>query len=103
MIQTLDVVQRNKLATIEIDDSLLSQAELELKIEQMKNYIRLSEEEANKQFLRSGTRYLDYFGEDKPFGSVMGMGIHHSNASYIQDLYYQGRTDIASLTEQEIE
>jgi Domain of unknown function(DUF2779) len=33
----------------------------------------------------------------------MGMGIHHSNASYIQDLYYQGRTKIADLTEDEID
>lgn len=101
--RTLEVIQRNKATTIDINDSLLSDGELELKIEQMKKFLSLTEEEANKQFLRAGTRYLEYFGEDKPFGTVMGMGIQHSNASYIQDLFYQGRTDLADLTEEEIE
>jgi len=93
-ISSLDVIQRNKPTTLEINDSLLSDGELELKINQMKNYITLTEDEANRQFLRAGTRYLEYFGpysdkETKPFGTVMGMGIHHSNASYVQDLFYQ--------------
>ena len=102
-ISSLDVIQRNKPTTLEINDSLLSAPELELKINQMKNYITLTEQEANRQFLRAGTRYLEYFGEDKPFGTVMGMGIHHSNASYVQDLFYQWRTNIADLTAEEIE
>jgi len=33
----------------------------------------------------------------------MGMGIHHSNASYVQDLYYQGKHHITTLTEEEID
>ena len=60
-ISALDVIQRNKPTTLEINDSLLSDGELELKINQMKNYIALTEDEANRQFLRAGTRYLEYF------------------------------------------
>jgi len=46
---------------IKVDDSLLSDAIVEEKCEQMRKYLALSEEEANKQFLRAGTKYLEYF------------------------------------------
>jgi hypothetical protein len=99
----IEVVQRNKPTKLVVDDSLLAPEEIETKIKQIQEYITLSEQEANKQFLRAWTRYLEYFWEDKPFWTVMGMGIHHSNASYIQDLYYQWRQQIATLTEDEID
>jgi hypothetical protein len=99
----IEVIQRNKPIMIKVDDSLLSDTVVEEKLTQMRSYLTLSEEEANKQFLRAGTKYLEYFWEDKPFGTVMGMGIHHSNASYVQDLYYQWRTNISELTEDEID
>lgn len=99
----IEVIQRNKPTMIKVDDSLLSDIIVEEKCEQMRKYLALSEEEANKQFLRAGTKYLEYFWEDKPFGTVMGMGIHHSNASYVQDLFYQWRTKISELTEDEID
>ena len=99
----IEVIQRNKAIMIKVDDSLLSDTVVEEKLSQMRSYLTLSEEEANKQFLRAGTKYLEYFWEDKPFGTVMGMGIHHSNASYVQDLYYQWRTKISELTEDEID
>ncbi len=98
----IEVIQRNKPTLIKVDDSLLSDTVVEEKLTQMRSYLSLSEAEANKQFLRAGTKYLEYFWEDKPFGTVMGMGIHHSNASYVQDLYYQWRTKISELTEDEI-
>jgi hypothetical protein len=81
----IEVIQRNKPTLIKVDDSLLSDTVVEEKLTQMRSYLTLSEEEANKQFFRAGTKYLEYFWEDKPFGTVMGMGIHHSNASYVQD------------------
>lgn len=99
----IEVIQRNKATLIKVDDSLLSDTVVEEKVTQMRSYLTLSEAEANKQFLRTGTKYLEYFWEDKPFGTVMGMGIHHSNASYVQDLYYQWRTKISELTEDEID
>lgn len=102
-MKELEVIQRNKPAKVIVDDSLLPSEEIEKNLTQLRTYISLSEEEANKQFLWSWTRYLEYFWEDKPFWTVMGMGIHHSNASYVQDLFYQGRHEIATLTEDEIE
>ncbi len=104
----IEVTQRNKPVSVIVNDTLLSYTDIEAKLEQMRKYLLLTEEEANKQFLRSWTRYADYFWpfddkESKPFWTVMGMWIHHSNASYIQDLYYQDRTILADLTDDEIE
>lgn len=97
----LEVIQRNKPTKVIVDDRLLSSEDIASKITALKIYISLSEEEANKQFLWSWTKYLEYFWEDKPFWTVMGMGIHHSNASYVQDLFYQGKHHITMLTEEE--
>ena len=44
---------------IKVDDSLLSHTIVEEKCEQMRKYLTLSEEEANKQFLRSGTKWIE--------------------------------------------
>lgn len=99
----LELIQGNKPKKVVIDDSLLSSEDIVSKITALKTYIALSEEEANKQFIWSWTKYLEYFWEDKPFWTVMGMGIHHSNASYVQDLYYQRKHHITTLTEEEID
>jgi len=102
-IKEIEAVQRNKPAKVIVDDSLVLPKEIESQLTALRTYISLSEDEANKQFLRSWTKYLEYFWEDKAFWTVMGMGIHHSNASYVQDLFYQGRYQISSLTDEEID
>lgn len=99
----IEVIQRNKPVSVIVNDALISVSEVEWRLDKMRTYLTLSEEEANKQFLRWWTRYLEYFWEDKPFWTVMGMWIHHSNASYIQDLFYQNRIVLADLTDDEID
>lgn len=98
------VVQRNKPTTITIDNTLLTPTEIEPILANMRNYLCLSEEEVNRNYLRTGTKYLEYFGQpkDKVFGTVMWPGLHHADASYIQDLYYQGRHKLSDLTDDEI-
>ena len=98
----IQITQRNKPTLKLIDDLLISDNEIAKQIDRLKSYISLTEDEANRQFLRAGTRYLEYFWEDKPFGTIMWMWIHHSNASYIQDLFYSDRKDIIWLTDDEI-
>jgi hypothetical protein len=99
----IEIIQRNKAVSKEINDAVMSNEQIEEQLTKIKSYVSLSEVEANKQSLWAGTRYLEYFGEDKPFGTVMGMGIHHSNASHIQDLYYGGNTKLVDLTPSEID
>lgn len=99
----LEVIQRNKPTKIIVNDALLLCKDIETKLEQMRSFLSLNEDEANKHFLRSWTRYLEYFWEDKPFWTVMGMGIHHSNASYIQDLYYEDKISLIELSDDEID
>lgn len=104
----IQITQRNKLVNKLVDDMLLSSEFITDKISKLKEYISLTEEEANKQFLRAGTRYLEYFWpysdkEDKPFGTIMWMWIHHSNASHIQDLFYSNSIDISWLTSDDID
>jgi len=99
----IEVIQRNKTTTIQVDDTILDATIIEEKLTAMRSYLTMNQEEADRHFLRAGTRYLDYFGEDKPFGTIMGMGIHHSNASYIQDLYYRWSINLSDLTPSEID
>jgi hypothetical protein len=37
----------------------------------MKKELRLTENEFNKIYFFPGNKYLQYFGQDKPFGTVM--------------------------------
>lgn len=102
---TIEVIQNSKPKTIVIDDSLLDTATIEKTLADMRRFLPMSEHDFNTICLRGGTKYLEYFGTDKSsaFGTIMGPGIHHSNASHIQDLYYQGRHAIADLTTDEID
>lgn len=101
----IEVIQRNKPTKILVNDLLLDTASIEKTLQEMRKYLVLPEDEFNKICLRQWTKFLEYFGKDKidMFGTIMWPWIHHSNASYIQDLYYQWRHNIADLTPEEID
>lgn len=98
----IEVIQRNKLTNIEVNDTILSNEIIEEKLTAMRSYLSMTQEQADKHFLRAGTRYLEYFGEDKPFGTVMWAGIQ-GNKDHIVDLYYWGNTKFSDLTPSELD
>ncbi len=102
---TISIFQRNKQVEKVIDDTLLPSAEINQIVQQMKKTLVMSQEEFNKLSPRSGTKYLEYFGipRTKMYGTVMWSGIHHSNASLIQDLYYEWTHKITELSDDEVD
>ena len=100
-----EVIQRKKPTTLVIDDSLLESHVLGEYVNQMKEVLPLGQEEFEKRSLWTGSKYLEYFGKTRidSFGTVMWSGINTSNASVIQDLYYEWKHDIEELTDDEID
>jgi Domain of unknown function(DUF2779) len=99
----IEVFQRKKFTQVIVDDSLMSNDQIETKLTEIRSYITMDEEQANKHFPWWWLKYLEYFGQEKPFGTVMGMWIHHSNKNHISDLYYTGNTKISDLTPVEVD
>lgn len=84
-------------------DQFIDPQTIETIVEKMKKELRLTENEFNKIYFFPGNKYLQYFGQDKPFGTVMWRWIHHSKADIISSLYYQWKINIVDLTTEEIE
>ncbi len=103
--RTISVYQRKKQVEKVIDDTLLDSGTIESFVTQMKKFLVMSEEEFNKHSLRTGTKFLEYFGRSKSevYGTVMWAWVHHSNASTVQDLYYEWKHDISDLSADEID
>jgi hypothetical protein len=61
------VIQRKKDTKVIRNDSLMDIVSIQNFIAKMKAELILSEEEFNQHYPREGSKYLDYFGTDKPF------------------------------------
>lgn len=72
-------------------------------IDNMRKELVLDEAWFNNIHPFPGNKYEKHFGEDKPFGTVMGRWIHHSKADVISSLYYAGKTQIADLSDDDQE
>lgn len=96
----VEIVQRGKPIMKLVSDLLLSSETIQQYLPKMTKELALSEEEFNKIYPFPGNKYLEYFGQEKPFGTIMGMGVN-GNADVVSMLYQKGKTDIMSLDETE--
>lgn len=101
LVEEIEVIQRWKAIIKRQDNRLMSFEKIESILEKLRNYIALDELSANKHFPRPGNKYLEYFGEERPFWTIMGRGISH-NQAHIVSLYQRQQTNIVDLTESEI-
>ena len=95
---SIEIIQRNKPTTKIIDDSLMDSVTIQSYIHKMESELSLSEEEFNQKYPFPWSKYLEYFWETKPFGTIMGMWVN-GNPETVSTLYYQWKTDIMKLTE----
>ena len=84
------------------DDTLMPTSVVQDRIERIRSECVLSQEEFNRIHLFPGNKYLEYFGQEKPFGSIYCIPIHHSRAPLIARVHSDGRHDIADLAEEEL-
>lgn len=96
----IPVIQRKKEIQLLVDDSLMNTATIEQYLIKIRKELSLSESDFNKLYPWEWTKYSDYFAEDRPFGTIMWAWI--SKWPIVSDLYYQWKTDILSLTQDEI-
>lgn len=95
---TLESETNSKIVTI--DDTLLSEAHIEAKVWEIQENLLLTQEEFNEKFPFSGSKYIEYFGEERPFGTIYGRGI--SKADAVKALHYAGKRDISDLSPEDI-
>lgn len=100
VIKEFTVVQSKKDKKIVRDDSLMDSWTIQNYINKIEKDLVLSESEFNKLYPWEWSKYLDYFGEDKSFWTIMGAWVTHK-ADVVSSLYYQGKTSILDLTEDE--
>jgi len=92
-----------KAQTKTINDVLLTKLEVEQIISQISQEIVLSEVDFNLIHNFPGNKYLEYFGQEKPFGTIFSSWIHQSSKDVVSDLYLQWKTKLEDLSSDEIE
>ena len=95
---TLESEENSKIVTI--DDTLLWNAFIEAKVWEMQENLILSEIDFNRKFPFSGSKYIEYFGEERPFGTIYGRGITKADA--VQALHAEWKKNISDLSQEEI-
>lgn len=98
----IEVIQGKKptAKTKIIDDTLMHPTTIQQYIHKMWSELSLSEHEFNALHPFPGNKYVPYFGQERPFGTIVWMGVN-GNPIVVRDLYEQWKTDIMTLTEDE--
>ncbi len=98
------VIQGNKWKEkiIDRDDYLLPPSVVKENIDIIRRDCILSEDEFAKIYLFWGSKFLEYFGKDKPFWTIYSIPIHHSRAPLIAYAHQEWRIEIAQLKEAEL-
>lgn len=96
----IEIIQRNKPVIKQIDDSLLDDITIKSTIQKMQKELNLSETEFNKIHLFPGNKYIEYFWQEAQFGTIMWWWLN-PNAALVSDLYYQWKTDILWLSQED--
>jgi len=95
---TLESEENSKIATI--DDTLLSNAHIEAKVQEIQENLILSEEDFNVKFPFSWSKYIEYFWKERPFGTIYGRGVTKADA--VKTLHYEGKENISDLSPEDI-
>ena len=94
----IEIIQRGKPVTRVIDDSLVDDVTIRSVIKKMQTELILPESEFNKIHLFPGNKYLEYFWKEAKFGTLM-WGWLNAKADLVSSLYYQWKSEILSLSE----
>ena len=93
-ISEISVVQRKKSITLPIDDTLEGRENTLAYIDLMRSELALTEEAFAQIHPFSGSKYLEYFGQDKPADSIYMLPYSPSTSIVIKELH---DTSILSL------
>lgn len=96
---TLESEENSKIVTI--DDTLLWNAYIEAKVSEVQENLILSENDFNKKFPFSGSKYIEYFWEDRPFGTIYGRGIKRCENA-VKSLHNENKIQLTELHSEEI-
>lgn len=102
-ISIINIIQNWRLINKSRNDWLLTTWIIEEKINTIKKELELSEEDFNKIHTFPWNKFLEYFWEDKSFGTVCWIPkLHFSKAPVVKDLYNQWKLDLLCLCEEEL-
>ncbi len=98
---TVTVVQKSKEVEKIREDYLLDHETIAWIVQTMKKELPLSSDQFALIHPFPGNKYLEYFGEEKPFGTIMGIP-GSPKSSVVAALYEEGVHDIQSLNDEQI-
>lgn len=83
------------------EDFLLTPLLIEETLKQMKNELILNEDEFNKIHKFTGSKFVEYFGIDREFGTIYGKWLTSPNS--VKQLHYEWKTNLDDLNYEEQE
>lgn len=95
---TLESEENSKIVTI--DDTLFSDAIIEGKIQEIQENLILSKKDFNQKFPFSGSKYMEYFWEERPFWTIYWRGITKPDS--VKRFHSEWKINIEDLTTEEI-
>ena len=102
VINSISVIQRKKETIVHVDDSLETGWNIQAYIELMRAELPLSEEEFWKYHQFPGNKYLEYFGMEKPFGTIYSIPYSRSTSAVVKDWHEQGIRWLEELSPEEL-
>lgn len=99
----INVIQwwsRARERTIDIDDTLLSPSVVMEIVKLIQDECLLKEDKFNEIHIFTGSKYLEYFGKDKPFWTIYSP--RYSSTAIVSEYHYKGIIELEKLWEDEI-
>ena len=96
---TINVIQRKKETQLLRNDVLLPSEQIIQLVEKMQKELVLDETAFNAIHSFPGNKYIEYFGKDKPVGTIYAIPkLHHSKAPIVQQLHEEDCCNLSDLS-----
>ena len=101
-IKEISVVQRKKPSVLLIDDSLETAGNTQAYIDLIRSELVLSEPAFNALHPFPGNKYLEYFGNEKPFGTIYCIPYSQGTTPIVKELHENNTIDLKQVSNEEL-
>ena len=99
----INIIQNKKETQKSINDFITQAKTVANEVEKIKKELLLSENEFNKIYEFPGNKYLEYFGENKPFGTIYAIpSLNHHYAKHVKSLHQEWHKNLLDLNNEQL-
>ncbi len=95
-------MQRKKPSVLLIDDSLETAGNTQAYIDLIRSELVLSEPAFNALHPFPGNKYLEYFGNEKPFGTIYCIPYSQGTTPIVKELHENNTIDLKQVSNEEL-